>query len=310
VHLLFISSGNKGIISPIVSNQAQSLIAHNSAIKISYFLIKGKGFFGYLKNIPRLRYKIKKIKPDVIHAHYSLSAYVASIAGANPLVVSLMGSDVYAKFPFNVFIWILYKLHWKKTIVKTQRMKNLLKLTDALVIPNGVDITKFQPIDRIWAKEQLGWNQNNKYVIFVADPARKEKNFQLAYDAVKLLNNTNIQLETVYNVSTDLIPIFLNAGNVLILTSFWEGSVNVIKEAMACNVPIVSTDVGDVKENINNIEGCFITTFDSIDVAKKIELALAFSEKKIKTCARERLIERGLDSNTVAEQIIDIYKTL
>lgn len=95
-----------------------------------------------------------------------------------------------------------------------------------------------------------------------------------------------------------------NAADVVLLTSLWEGSPNAIKEAMACNCPVVSTDVGDVREVIGNTEGCYISSFEPRDVAKKIQMALDFSKR---TNGKQSIIELGLDSKTVANKIINIY---
>jgi teichuronic acid biosynthesis glycosyltransferase TuaC len=92
---------------------------------------------------------------------------------------------------------------------------------------------------------------------------------------------------------------------VVLLTSLWEGSPNVIKEAMACNTPIVSTDVGDVKEIIGKTEGCFITSFDPEDVSDKIKKALEFGKR---TTGREDI--KHLESGVVAKRIIAIYKNV
>ena len=95
---------------------------------------------------------------------------------------------------------------------------------------------------------------------------------------------------------------YLNAADALVLTSLWEGSPNVIKEAMACNLPIVSTDVGDVKEVIGDTEGCYITSYEPSDVAGKIKLALDFGKR---TNGREKI--KHLEINTIAKRIIDVY---
>src|SRR4030042_595614 len=100
---------------------------------------------------------------------------------------------------------------------------------------------------------------------------------------------------------------YLNAADVLVLTSFKEGSPNVIKEAMACNCPIVSTDVGDVRELIENLKGCFITSFDPTDVANKIILALDFRDKYRYTTGRDRILSMGLDSKSIAEKMAKVY---
>ncbi len=101
--------------------------------------------------------------------------------------------------------------------------------------------------------------------------------------------------------------IYLNATDVLLLTSKWEGSPNVIKEAMACNCPIVSTNVGDVKWLLDGVEGCFITTNDPRDVADKINKALNF---KSKTKGRDKLFRLGFDSEHIAKKIIKVYEEL
>ena len=101
------------------------------------------------------------------------------------------------------------------------------------------------------------------------------------------------------------MSIYFNASDLVLLTSFWEGSPNVIKEAMACNVPIVSTDVGDVKEVIGKTEGCYITSFDPEDVAEKIKLALKFGKR---TTGIEDI--KHLESSLIAKKIIKIYKSV
>jgi len=90
----------------------------------------------------------------------------------------------------------------------------------------------------------------------------------------------------------------------VILTSKFEGSPNVIKEAMACNCPIVSTDVGDVREVIGNTEGCFITSFEPEGVAKKIKLAIEFNKK---TNGRDNITH--LDEKVIAQRLIDVYQS-
>jgi glycosyltransferase involved in cell wall biosynthesis len=102
--------------------------------------------------------------------------------------------------------------------------------------------------------------------------------------------------------------LYYNAVDVILLTSLHEGSPNVVKEAMACNCPVVSTDVGDVRWLFGDTPGYFITSFDYKDVVEKIKLAINFREKYYQTKGRERIIDLGLDSGTVAGRIIDVYR--
>ena len=239
--VLFVSSGNNGKLGVLVENQAKSL--EKLGVEIDHFLILGKGLGGYLRNIPKLNKYIKLKDIDIIHAHYSLSAFVATFASAPNLVVSLMGSDAFLNFWMKLAARFMYTFFWKVTIVKTEQMKKSLKLSKAIVIPNGVDLDNFKFIDSSEARKKLGFQANKKIVLFLSDPKRDEKNYPLANKAISLLNRNDVTLFPVYNVSNQEIPTYLNAADLLLLTSKWEGSVNVIKEAMACNIPIVSTNM-------------------------------------------------------------------
>ena len=109
--ILFVCSGNKNKrINVIVNNQGNSLV--NKGINVEYYLIIGKGLLGYFLNIFKLRKYLKKNSFDIVHAHYSLSGYVAAFSKKFPLVVSLMGSDAYSFFPFNKLIWLFNKFFW------------------------------------------------------------------------------------------------------------------------------------------------------------------------------------------------------
>jgi teichuronic acid biosynthesis glycosyltransferase TuaC len=299
--ILFVSSGNSKVgISPIIQNQGDSLI--REGVELEYFTIKGKDVKGYLKSIFTLREYLKNNSYDIVHAHYSLSAIVASLAGAEPLVVSLMGSDVKAN---NWFKWIIYFFNyfsWSSVIVKSEDMHLSLGIRKALIIPNGINMNKFIPIDKNIAREKINWNKSKKHILFAADPNRKEKNFLLTKMAFEMISDTNIELHYLKNVPNNMMPYYYNAADVVMLTSLWEGSPNAIKEAMACNIPIVSTDVGDVKNIIGNTSGCFITENTKEDVSIKIMKAISCAKP---TLGRKNI--NDLNDVTVAKNIINIY---
>lgn len=302
--VLFVSSGNSiNGISPIIKNQGESL--SHQGIQLNYFTINGKGLFGYLKNVSILRQAILRNNYDIIHAHYSMSAFVASLANARPLVVSLMGSDVKAKPYYKYLIRLFNKLSWSKLIVKSEEMKSLLGIDNVGVISNGVDFDKFKPINKSLAINKLGWNMNNKHILFAANPNRFVKNFQLAKSAFDLLDNTEIEMHFLEDVSNELMPYYHNAADVVLLTSFWEGSPNVIKEAMACCRPIVATDVGDVKKLIGGTAGCFVSDFQKERISSDLRIALEFNSM---TLGRQNISH--LDSKIVAYQLIDCYKKI
>jgi len=302
--VLFISREKQdGKISPVVQAQADSI---KEQVDLSTFSIRGKGCRAYLKGISGLRKYLKINDIDLIHAHYSYIGMVAGLATKKPIVVSLMGSDIEDFWFGRVLIRIFAKLSWKAVIVKSERSKKHIKLRHANVMPNGVDFETFKPIPYEEARQKLGLDRGKKYMLFLSDPGRKEKNYKLAAVGCKLLAvGWKLELLALYDIPHDDIPVYLSASGALLLTSHFEGSPNVVKEAMACNCPIVSTDVGDVKEVIGDTEGCFITSFYPEDVASKIKLALEFGKR---TNGREKI--RHLDSKIVAEKLVEVYESI
>lgn len=299
--ILFISSGKSGSVGEVVRNQGESL--KSAGIEIEYYLIK-PGLFGYLKAIPKLKKKYNTGNYDIAHSHYSLSGFTASLAGCRPLVVSLMGSDTYMSGFLRKIIYFFYKYRWDITILKTHKMKELLGMERAEIIPNGVDITRFKPIPQNESREMLNFPLEKKIIIFISFPNRPEKNIELAKTSLQRINRSDILFKHIYNVPNEKIPLYYNAADALLLTSKWEGSVNIVKEAMACNCPIISTNVGDVKWVLGDTEGCYITSFEPEDVADKIKAVLDFGRR---TNGRNRIFNLGLDSENIADRLFHVY---
>ena len=150
---------------------------------------------------------------------------------------------------------------------------------------------------------------NNKvYILFCSSFDIKVKNYQLAKDAIKILSEYEIEIIELKNKSREEVNLLLNACNLLLLTSLSEGSPQIIKEAMACNCPIVATDVGDINEVIENTEGCYITSFDSREVAQKIHKAIQYSKTKEKTMGRENV--KHFDNKNISNNINNIYQRI
>jgi len=315
--VLFISSGNKkSNISPIVKAQGESLIKAN--VRLYYYLIKGKGFKGYLKNLLSLRREIKNGNYDIIHSHNGDSIILASLANFNKVkfIASFMGSDIYlykkrVNNYGNIITGIFFSLLFRITaryiadavIVKSHKMKNKLwRGTNITVLPNGVNMDIFRPLNYIT-------KQNTKSlwkILFIADKNRHEKNYHLLESSVQLLKDKySIEIINPEYLTQDELNLEYNRCHVLALTSDYEGSPNVVKEAMACNLPIVSIDVGDVKKVIGETLGCFIAKNNSIDFSEKLIMALQFGGY---TKGRERIISLGLDSKTISKKIVALYR--
>lgn len=316
--VLFVSSGKKSNIpGPIILSQAISL--QKEGVHILHFTVNKKGCKGYLQELFRLRKFLKENEIVIIHAHYGLTAIFALIArSGHKLVVSFMGDDlVGSRKPdgritkisillARVNSW-LARGFYDYSIVKSEQMLNLLNTKKVALIPNGVNTGHFASKDKIRARESLNIDQETRLVIFVSNPARAEKNFTLAEKAVNLCSDPKILLIQLSGLEHSSLIDYYNAADVMVLSSFHEGSPNVIKEAMACNCPIVSTRVGDVEWVFGDTEGCYLASFDPVDFAQKLKLALEFAQQKGRTKGRERIMELGLDSATVAKRIIEVY---
>jgi teichuronic acid biosynthesis glycosyltransferase TuaC len=299
MRVLFISSGNHGKLNPLIRVQMESLI--QAGVKIDYHLIVGKGVIGYLKNIPLIKEKLKTGRYHLVHAHFSFSAYAATLAFPKRMVVSLMGSDLQEK-PWNRWMSRFFsKFFWDKVIVKSKGMYKDLRFPKAFIIPNGVDTQRFVPMDKKESQEALGWDLNKKHLLFAANPTRKEKNYELAVEAVRLIGDPDIELHHLSQVDFQKIPVYMNAADVVLLTSLWEGSPNVIKEAMSCNRPIVSTDCGDVKELLKGVKGCYVSKYNASLFAGYILEALQFETSD----GRDHI--GHLESEYIAKKIINIY---
>lgn len=304
--VLFVASGNQGKASFVVKAQGDALV--KAGVDVDYFLVKGKGFKGYLKQVAPLRKYLKAHHYDVVHAHYSLSAYVATLAGAKPLVVSLMGSDVKAAGWHSQIVRLFSKFfRWNNVIVKSKDMAEAAKIKHAQIIPNGVDMDLFVPMDQKECRQKLGWKDGVTHVLFPANPDRQEKDFGLAEQVVKIAGK-DIAIHVFRNVTHSDTVLYFNAADAVLLTSKWEGSPNVIKEALACCRPIVSTNVGDVKERLTGIAGCYVAeTREPDELAGLLKRAL---DSDGQTMGRDAIFSAGLDNGQILKKIIHIYKSV
>jgi len=318
MNILFVSSGNKKSvksISPIIHKQGESI--RKTKNKLDYFTIKGKGIKGYILNIIPL-YKVLKTKEyDIIHAHFGLSAIVCHLSQLfrikkTPFVISLMGSDLLEGNKnilnklIDKYVYRIIKNKSNHIIVKSQEMYDRINIPGkSSIIPNGVDFDLFKPLDKNEIQKELNWSKEFKHILFAADPLRPVKNYQLSESALKRIKDYNIEIHHLVNVNHDEIPKLMNAADVVILSSLYEGSPNVIKESMACNTPIVSTKVGDVSKLFDNVEGCFLSDFNEVTFSNQIKNALKFNSKNNSRVKIEHLREEN-----IAKKILAIYSEI
>ena len=312
MRILIVASYNKGRFAPFIVEQAEAL--KKSGVTIDYFGLKGKGLRGYLSNYPVLKRKIKLFQPDVVHAHYGLSGLFANLQRRVPVVTTYHGSDIndknvfrFSKMAMRLSAWNVFVSQKTLGIAEPEKKFSLL--------PCGIDLSDLQLTEKSEARCRMKLSCDKKYVLFAGAFDNAVKNAPLAKSAVGLLkckldvvNSSTVELLELKGYSREEVTLLMCAADAFLMTSFTEGSPQVIKEAMACGCPIVSVDVGDVHERINVIEGCYVSeTRDVEELAGLLEKAMS-SEGKTK--GREKIVAEGLDNRQVANGLIKIYKSI
>lgn len=265
----------------------------------------------------RLRREIRAFQPHIVHAHYgTMTAFLAVLSTALPVIVTYRGSDLNPnrsrgrlREAVGTLLSQISALRAARIICVSTQLKTKLwwRRDRASVIPSGVDMTLFRPRDLKEARHELGWGENERVVLFNAgDPICKR--LDLARAAVQFAESLCGTIRFVVldgNVLPDVIPSMMNAADCLLLTSDWEGSPNVVKEALACNLPVVSVDVGDVRERLERVQPSAIVCRDSREIGKAISDILRQGKR---SNGREQ--GHALSSQVVSQRIVSLYRAL
>lgn len=253
-----------------------------------------------LKGIRRVRKALSTGQYDLIHAHFGYNGIPAALQKQVPFVISYCGTDLNHPKHRPISKWVAKRAD--ACIVKSESLRQLLN-HPAHLIPNGVDMDHFKPSDKQDARRRLKLKPDTKYILFVCtDLARPEKRYALAKEAVA---QAGYELLVMSNATPAEAPLYFNAVDALILSSHYEGSPNVIKEALACNVPIVSTDVGDVKTHIQHVHNCQICTDTPNALAQGLHTVLADGNP---SNGRKQIAHLSTDS--VGKQIVHLYQNI
>lgn len=301
--VLIVASFNKGCFAPFILEQAKALESQSCAVE--FFGLQGKGLAGYLSNLPALKRKIKAFAPDVIHAHYGLSGLLANLQRRVPVVTTYHGSDIndkkvlpFSKMAMRLSAWNVFVSQKTMDIAQLRRNYSLL--------PCGVDLSDKQLTEKTEARRKMGLASEKRYILFAGAFDNTVKNAPLAKQAVEALQDDNAELLELKGYSRDEVTLLMCAADAFLMTSYSEGSPQVVKEAMACSCPIVSVDVGDVRERVEGLAGCYVAeTRDPKELAQLLQKALAFEGK---TKGRERIVADGLENGQVAKRLVGIYE--
>lgn len=292
-----------------VKDQVDSL--RQTGLEVDVLFVDGrKSKWNYLWGIPRFWWAVLSEQYDIIHAHYAISGLIARLQFRYPVVVTYHGAEVSDYAP----AWLKFlarRGHWlfDRVIVVSQREKeSMVDPNDRVyIIPGGVDFGVFRPLSTTEARMQLDLPMDKPLVLWAGEHWQFEKRFELVEESMKVLRQRcpEAELVLVSGKPHSAIPAYMNACDVLLLTSRSEGSPTVVKEAMACNLPVVSTDVGDVAEVIGATEGCFLVEPDAQDIA---ETLLHVLHQRQRTQGREKI--HHLRSEAIVRRVVAVYKTL
>jgi teichuronic acid biosynthesis glycosyltransferase TuaC len=297
-----------------VRTQAESL--KRAGVDLDVLVLRSRfQKLSYVKGIFQVRRRVAQSWVDVIHAHYSYAGVVARMQRKAPLVVTYHGDDLLGtidqtgkKTFWSGAVVALGKLlarYADAAIVQSAEMASKLERANVYVLPHEVDLDMFQPTGRQQAREALGLEAGKKYLLFAANPEIAVKRFPLARAVADHLAEQDpaVELIVVSKETQQRLALYMSACDVLIFPSYQEGSPNIIKQAMACNLPIVATDVGDVRQVIGGTNGCYVCNPSVAEFAECIKRILA---KRKRTNGREHV--RHLDSSAVAAKLIEVYQ--
>ena len=317
MNILIVASYNKKRFAPFVVEQARAL--QQAGCEIEWFGVQGKGLLGYLKEIRRLRKNLQECQPDIVHAHYGLSCLLANLATRRvPVVSTYHGSDInlpkvrlLSRIAIRMSAWNIF------VSKKNMRLVGAVERKKCSLIPCGINLP--EPWSKL-KKTQIGgktigqWvdgvlTKGKKHVLFAGAFDNAVKNSELAMQAIADLKFkiSNLDLVELKGYSRDQVNALMYNCDAFLMTSMTEGSPQVIKEAMACGCPIVSVDVGDVKERVEGLEGCYVAqSREPEELAVLLENAINYG----KTKGHPHLIELGLTNEQVAKRIVEIYKKI
>lgn len=300
-----------------IAEQVESLRELGVEIELLFINAREKGALEYLRSIRKIRRAAQNA--EIVHYHHVYSALCGVAARVKaPSLVSFMGDGVHQFKPWMPR-WLtrsLLQLIRRRTdrhIYKCLIPEELRDDPKNIFLPNGVNLDYFSPIERSEAKRRLGWDLESRYLLFVSfyDRDRPAKRYWLFKEVLEILQNKyahrDLKEFCMVDEPRERVPLIFNACELHLLVSSNEGSPNSIKEALACNTPVVATDVGSVSHLLEGVPECRVASSDNPEeIAEAVHAVLGEKRSDL----RHYLVKKGLDRRSVASQLVEIYSNL
>ena len=286
---------------------------------LAFYLKSRSSVDGLIKENRKFNDAVSRFRPDLVHCHYgTITAFFTVISTPLPVIITFHGSDL-NRTPSDGILRDLagrtlsnFSVLGARKVICVSRLlaeKLWWQKKKAIVLPMGVDTDLFKPANQQQARNLLGWAEDEKVIIFNArDP--KIKRLDIALETIEKLKKTipGARLEILDGaLDPSKVPAMLNAADCLLLCSETEGSPTIVKEAMACNLPVVSTDVGDVKERINGVKNCLVVPKKADSLAEALHAVIIKNER---SDGRDRVAKDGLAEKDIAAQLLKIYEKI
>lgn len=267
---------------------------------------RGRG--EYLPATRRLRSLLRRQRFDLVHAHYGLAGWVARLAGAEPLVVTFHGTDV----RHHLVGHLSRRLAWRADLVAAvsralflpeHGRPGLPAVPGSAVLPCGPDLSRFEPVPRGRARSELGLDPNGRYLFFPANPARPEKRHDRA---AAVAQACEADLLVGGSIEPEQMPLWVNAASAVLVTSDYEGFGMAAVEALACEVPVLSTDVGIAPYALGGVDGCLCASFNVAAWEVVARRHLEARDPRVDGAARAAT----LSAAAMAERVIEAYEAV
>jgi glycosyltransferase involved in cell wall biosynthesis len=259
----------------------------------------------YIPATRRLRALLRRERFDLVHAHYGLPGWCARLAGAKPLIVTFHGTDV--RHP--VVGPLSRRLAWRVDLVSAvsralfapeDDRPGLPAVPGSAVLPCGPDLSRFGPIPRPEARRSLGLDPAGRYLFFPANPDRPEKRHDRA---AEVATACGAELLTGGSIEPERMPLWINAANAVLVSSDYEGFGMAAVEALACDVPVLSTPVGIAPYALGGIDGCLCAPFDAAVWSAAARPHLQSEDPRVEGAGRAA----SLSAARMAERAIEAY---
>lgn len=302
MRILFVARSKKGYVAPFITEQIAAL--EGLGIECFFWGVFKKGLLGYLVHYPGLKKAIRIFRPDIVHAHYGFCGVLANLQRKVPVVTTYHGSDINNSKALGLSR-LAIRFSRFNIFVSQKNVETARPFQSFALIPCGINLDDYPLTEKGEARRRMRLQQDKQYVLFAGAFDNSVKNTPLARAAVSLLGD--VELLELKGYSRQEVALLMNAVDAFLMTSHTEGSPQVIKEALACGCPIVSVDVGDVKERIVGIDGCQVVPSDAQSIAEALRRAIAFEGR---TKGREAIVRDGLTNVQIAEEIKRVYQSV